>query len=288
MGKKAWLIAGGAAAAIVAVALWETRQSHQDAAPATAHTSVPNQTTARANVPSVAPQSQLKAPPSTPTELKVSKARQFDEYVKAGTPADKFKAYLLAQSCVAHTNMRRAFEMIPPGERTSEVKAQIEAGEFKAGQEAACGDLTDRQIAARIEYVKVAAEAGLPGAAVYLSGEPPFGDATAYETRPDDPAVLEYRRHIVDLIKLAASKGDPWSMVVLSDMYATGQGEVEGPDPVKALEYHFAWRDAMAKAGSKMLPYVDKKTKDLEQGLTVQQIEAAKNAGHIIALGGEK
>lgn len=225
---------------------------------------------------------------SVSPRLNMSKASQFEEYVKRGTPADKFQAYLLAHSCVASTKVRRSFEMIPLGERTAEVKEKIESGEFKADQDAACGDLTDRQILARVDYAKDAAEAGVPGAAIYLSSEPPFGDAATYDTRPDDLAVLEYRRHIVDLIKLAASKGDAASMTVLVNMYATGQGEVEGRDPVKALQYHIAMRDAMAKAGSKMLPYVDRRTKDLEQGLAVEQIESAKRFGHLIALGETK
>ena len=286
MDKKTAVYGTCAVAVAVGIAAWGVGDAQRKSTPiaaqapaATPHASV--------HIPTAVPMSQGMLPPP-PSDSNLSKAQQFDAYAKAGTPADKFMAYRLAQACAMNTNLRRTFEMIPAGERTPELKAKLETGELKANQDAACGNLTDRQLSARTEYVKEAAEAGIPGAAIYLSSEPPFGDATAYETRPDDPAVLEYRRHIVSLIKLAALKGDSWSMVVLSDMYATGQGEVEGRDPAKALEYHIAARDAMANAGSKMLAYVDKKTQDLEQGLPVEQIEAAKKAGHTLALGDGK
>lgn len=288
MGSKTWLIAGCAVAAIVAVALWGTWQSHQDAAPTTVHTSSPNQTTAMANAPSVAPQPQLKAPAPTPTELKVSKAAQFDEYAKANTPTDRFRAYLLAQNCIWAMEHQRNAEMTPPGERNEDVRRQLEGGEFRAKVETACGDLKDTQLLARRKYVEEAAEAGFPMAAIYLSAEGPFGDPRALVDRPNDPAVLQWRSHIVDLLKLAASKGDTAAMTSLSNMYASGSGVIEGRDPVKALEYWAAIWNVQKKTTGKTSPETDQRMEVLSRGLTAEQIEAAKRAGHLLALGGEK
>jgi len=226
-------------------------------------------------------------PRSTPSTSS-SKSTEFNQLVNSGQPADKLKAYMLAQMCVWATEAQRSAEMTPAAERSPEVRKQLDSGEFKAKAAAECGDLSDQQILGRRKYVQEAAEAGVPTAALRLAEEGPFGDLSALVNRPDDPAVLEWRRHTVDLLKLAAKKGDVDAMGSLSNMYATGGGIIEGRDPVKALEYNTAMWEAVKKATGKESAFAGQKIRELSEGLTAEQIEAAKKAGHMIAMGEDK
>lgn len=192
------------------------------------------------------------------------------------------RAYMTAMLCVWPTKEMKQAELTSPGERTASQKAGLASGALKAAADRACGDLTEAQINSRRQHMEVAAEAGVPQAALYLVQEGPFGDVTALDTRPDDPAVLAWRARMVDLFKLAASKGDVMSMQSLSNMYFDGVGIVDKPDPVLALQYQTAAQLVYkAQSGRNAIPPFLRKR--LTQSLTAEQIAAADAAGGLIA-----
>ena len=56
-----------------------------------------------------------------------------------------------------------------------------------------CGPMTERERQARLDYLAIALEAGVRGAAEAFLEAGPFGDPSALQTRPDDPLVKEWK-----------------------------------------------------------------------------------------------
>lgn len=104
----------------------------------------------------------------------------------------------------------------------------------------ACQDLSGLDLALRLPLLELAAAEGLPEAAVHLINEGPFGDPTALEHRPNDPAVVAWRTRMIDLLLLAASNGDVAALSSLANQYATGGGIIGKQDPALALSYEVA------------------------------------------------
>lgn len=213
-----------------------------------------------------------------------SKAKEFDHLTKSSSPKDYFQAYMLAQACIWSRESQRDAEMTPQANRDADTQRQLDSGALELQSKTACGDLSDEQLAQRQSYLAKAAEAGVPMAALRLSAEGPFGDPSALITRPDDPAVLEWRKHVVELLKLATTKGDISAMESLSNMYFSGTGVVEGRDPAKALQYQTAMWEAWKNSTGKISPFAERRINELSTGLTPEQVEAAKQAGQLLAM----
>lgn len=84
--------------------------------------------------------------------------------------------------------------------------------------------------------------------------------------------MLEWRKHIVSLLQLAAEKGDVNAMGSLSNMYASGTGVIEGRDPVKALQYQTAMWEAWKKTTGNTSPFAEQRMNELSQGLTAEKL----------------
>lgn len=56
-----------------------------------------------------------------------------------------------------------------------------------------CSSMTERERLSRLDYLAIAAKAGVRGSAVAFAKEGPFGDPTALKTRPSDPLVQEWK-----------------------------------------------------------------------------------------------
>lgn len=77
----------------------------------------------------------------------------------------------------------------------------------KQGETALCSTMTERQRLSRLDYLAIAAKAGVPIAAVSFAREGPFGDPSALKTRPDDPLVKEWKALAVAQLTTAAEAG---------------------------------------------------------------------------------
>lgn len=213
-----------------------------------------------------------------------SLSEEFAKLVDTGSPIDAFHAYDIATRCAESQADEKAAEMQAPGERSAETNAALKDGTFRATTVANCGDLTSAQVADRVKYLTQAANAGVPMAALRLVEQGPWGDQTALTTRPDDPAVLEWRRQMVGLIELAAGKGDYAAMDSLSTMYRTGSGILGERDPGKALMYATAKWEAYQQATGRTSAFAKQEVSQLAAGLTPQEAAAATTAGHQFAI----
>ena len=213
-----------------------------------------------------------------------SLAAKFSALAGTGDPADAFRAYDLATRCAESQADERAAERQALGERSAETVAALNDGTFKAASTTYCGDLSSAQIADRTKYLKQAAEAGVPMAAIRLVEQGPWGDPSALTTRPNDPAVLEWRRQMVGLIEFAASKGDYAAMDSLSTMYRTGSGVLGERDPGKALMYATAKWEAYRQATGRTSAYATQEVSQLASALSPQEASAATTAGQQFAL----
>lgn len=211
-------------------------------------------------------------------------ADEFARLVASDDPADAFRAYDMAARCVESQADERAAEMQAPGERSPETAAALAAGTFKSATVASCGDLTGAQLRDRLKYLRLAADAGVPMAAIWLVEEGPWGDPSALFTRPDDPAVLEWRKQMVGLIELAAGKGDYAAMDSLSSMYQTGSGILGVRDPAKALTYAVAKWETYRRATGRTSGFAAQEVSRLAGALPSQAASAAIAAGQQFAL----
>lgn len=208
----------------------------------------------------------------------------FERLVGTGEPADAFRAYDLAARCAESKADEKAAELQAPGERSAETTAALKDGSFKAAAASNCGNLTSAQVDSRVRYLRQAAEAGVPIAAIRLVEYGPWGDPTALATRPNDPAVLEWRHEMLGLIELAAGKGDYAAMDSLSTMYGTGTGLLGERDPGKALMYATAKWEAYRQATGLTSAFVSQEVAQLARALTPRAASAAAAAGHEFAV----
>lgn len=218
------------------------------------------------------------------TAVRPSLGDEFERLVGTGDPADAFRAYDLATRCAESKADETAAGLQAPGERSAETIAALKDGSFKATTAANCENLTNAQIDGRVKYLRQAAEAGVAMAAIRLVEYGPWGDPTALATRPNDPAVLEWRHEMVGLIELAASKGDYAAMDSLSTMYRTGSGLLGERDPGKALIYATAKWEAYRQATGRTSAFASQEVSQLASALTPRAASAAAAAGREFAM----
>lgn len=231
--------------------------------------------------------------PPTPAQRSVERATtsprpslgdEFNRLVGTGDPTDAFRAYDLATRCAESRADEKAAELQAPGERSAETIAALKDGSFRVETAANCENLTSTQIDDRVKYLRQAAEAGVSMAAIRLVEYGPWGDPTALATRPNDPAVLEWRHEMVGLIELAAGKGDYAAMDSLSTMYRTGSGLLGERDPGKALMYATAKWEAYRQATGRTSAFAAQEVSQLASALTPQAASAATAAGREFAV----
>jgi hypothetical protein len=213
-----------------------------------------------------------------------SLGRDFEELIATHNPNDAFKAYNLAMGCVWAMQSEKSAELQAPGERSAETVAALKEGSFAVKTAKACGDLTLAQLDRRLKLLEDAAKAGVPMAALRMAGEGPWGDPQALVDRPNDPAVLEWRERVTDLIILAARKGDPSSMTSLSNMYSSGVGVIGKSDQVKALEWNVALWELNKQTTGRVSPSAEQSFQRLSAGLSQKQIMEATQIGQQIAM----
>jgi hypothetical protein len=92
----------------------------------------------------------------------------------------------------------------------------------------------------RIDYLTIAARAGIARAAIAQVSEGPFGDRSALKTRPNDPMVQEWKAQVQDqLARIAEEQADVGVLSYLSAMRMVGSDVFE-KDPALAYRYGVA------------------------------------------------
>ena len=208
-----------------------------------------------------------------PTAVVPDRASEFHKLVATGKPADAFAAYMLASNCIWARGEFGEDPNLPPEQRKPPAVRINEA----------CGNLTASEIGSRFKYVKQAAEAGVPLAAIQLVAEGPNGNRQILYEKPNDPAVLAWREDMTALIELAAQKGDYTAMSSLANMYENGTGVVGKPDYPKALQYATAMWEVYQKTTGRLSPFAAAELVKLEKAMTPEQAIAAREAGIALA-----
>jgi hypothetical protein len=103
-----------------------------------------------------------------------------------------------------------------------------------------CAGMTERERQNRLDYLTIAARAGVTGAAESFMEEGPFGDKSALRTRPDDPLVREWKDTVrTQMTRAAESGADLGALLVWQHAVSAGSDAVD-KDPALAYRYSLA------------------------------------------------
>jgi hypothetical protein len=244
--RPAVLLALGALGLAAAGVLVWIRMAADDAAlragPAPASASAPPRPAAVEPVAAGGPRTQAPSPvPAGEPSLQA----QIDRLLATHDPRDAYRAYRLVADCAAfNANGDRIIfdeqELARPKRDALPGFRAMSEGE-KRHDTQLCAGMTERERQNRLDYLAIAARAGVPGAAVDFAGEGPFGDKSALATRPDDPLVKEWKATARAQLSQAAESGtDSGALQVMASDSLNG---IDFNDGKVALTYRYrlAW-----------------------------------------------
>lgn len=196
----------------------------------------------------------------------LTKSQQIDLLIKSGEPAKAFVAYTLIRACVES--------------REQEVHAIQDPKWAKARHwtppPAACGDITQGQIASRMQPLNLAADAGVHGAAGAVALEGPDGFGWTQFT--PEAVVAAFNERYKTQVQAGIRSGDITSLATAYAWYQ--QGGVDGDaNPAKALEFAVAWNEASIAQAGKPARYISDMLDALKASLTPEQVRKAEAAG---------
>jgi hypothetical protein len=170
---------------------------------------------------------------------------QIERLLATHDPADAYRAYRLVADCAAF-NLNHDRIIFDEDDILKNWKGDTMPG-FRAMTEdekrhdaRLCSGLTERERQSRLDYLAIAAKAGVPGAAVSFAIEGPFGDPSALETRPGDPLVQAWKATAISQLTHAAEdEADLNAIRYLADQYDNGSA-LTGRNPLLAYRYRAA------------------------------------------------
>lgn len=185
-----WLLGALSAAAMVATLLtWQDTRSDRDDA---VGLSLPTAATRPVQAPTGP---KLGAFPMPPDEVPLTE--QVLRLMATQDPAKIYLAYRLLSGCdefnkehdrltFDEAELKNAKPGYVPGFRGMNEREKLHDAKL-------CRGMTERERLSRLDYLAIAAKAGVPGSAVAFVKEGPFGDPSALKTRPSDPLVQEWK-----------------------------------------------------------------------------------------------
>jgi hypothetical protein len=239
MRRERWMLGMPLAAALMAafVAGMLARRGPAESTASTAAAAPAMPLRALATVPAqpgrpVVPSAEADAP---------SLAEQVERLVAAHDPGKAFEAWRLLSECAAFNSGHERLIVDPAANRHPE-PGQIPGlrGMTDAEKRAAsrlCDGMTERQRQSRLDYLAIAARAGVPGAALAFAREGPFGDPGALKTRPSDPLVREWKAQAAGLLARAAEQGDDIGALIYMADESVGGSDVVDRNPLLAFRY---------------------------------------------------
>jgi hypothetical protein len=162
----------------------------------------------------------------------VSLTQQVDGLMVTHDPAKAYLAYRLLADCAEFNKEhdRLTFDQAVlkkpkpgylPGFRGLTEREKLDETKL-------CNGMTERERQIRLDYLAIAAKAGVTAAAVAFAQEGPFGDPTALTTRPSDPLVREWKAlAIAQLTSAAEAGGELLAMNYLIGQYGSGSDIAE-------------------------------------------------------------
>lgn len=169
---------------------------------------------------------------------------QVERLLATRNPHDAYRAYRLVADC-ASFNLNHD-RIIFDQEELKHWKGDSLPGfrgmteDEKRHDAKLCSGLTERERQSRLDYLAIAVQAGVPGAAVDFALEGPFGDPSALQTRPGDPLVQAWKATASSQLTRAAESGtDQAALMYLASQYA-GDSALLDKNPLLAYRYQIA------------------------------------------------
>jgi hypothetical protein len=170
---------------------------------------------------------------------------QVERLLATRKPEDAYRAYRLVADCASfNLNQDR---IIFDEEEVKHPKPGALPGframteEEKHHDARLCSGMTERERQSRLDYLAIAARAGVSGAAVNFATEGPFGDPSALQTRPGDPLVQAWQATAsAQLTQAAEVDADVSAIQYLWQAHADG-AVLGAKNPLLAYRYFAAW-----------------------------------------------
>lgn len=195
---------------------------------------------------------------------------QLNEIASSKKPEDVFKTYRILAACYHADRSSKSLNATPLDERDSNKNKEIAMNQrvLKLCQGVSYSDMTHR-----LNLLESAIKAKVRGAASLYYLEGPFGDNNALETRPNDPAVVAWKKQAIAQLEAAAEAGDSDTFIHLILIHTLG--EITEKDPVKVYTYTIA-QHAVQELESKAQPYSQNYLAFLRKDLSPAQIAQAE------------
>ena len=166
---------------------------------------------------------------------------QIDRLVASNDPNNVYKAYALIRDCAEFNRHqdRAIFDVAEVATKHNVLPWRAMTGDEKRLNTVLCSQMTERTRLSRIDYLAAAAKGGVPGAAIEMADQGPFGDPSALNSRPDDPIVQEWKRTVMEQLSRHAEEGDSGVLAYLWAREAT-DNPLTGRNPSLAYRYLLA------------------------------------------------
>jgi hypothetical protein len=245
-GRTAGLLALGVLGLAAAGLLAWRQMAADDAALLAVPTPAAAVAAPRAAAASAAPAGKAAPPaPALPKDDTLPLQAQIERLLATHDPEDAWRAYWLVANCAAFNANGDRIVFAP--EELEHRKADTLPG-FRAMTEdekrhdaRLCAGMTERERQNRLDYLTVAARAGVSGAAVEFASVGPFGDKSALTTRPDDPLVKEWKTTARALMSAAAESGTDFSALQFWASDNFNGSDYNDRNPALAYRYAVAW-----------------------------------------------
>lgn len=214
---------------------------------------------------------------------------QVDRLIASRDPVKAYAAFTLINDCATYNrdHDRMVYDLAEVQSKRSMLPFRAMTDAEKHHDALLCAGMSERMRLSRIDYLAIAAKAGVRGAAIQMAQEGPFGDPSALLSRPDDPLVQEWKRTVLDQLTNSAESGDMGTLAYLWAKEVMGD-PITGKHPALAYRYVVAqgliMRDLMGPddLGAAMYGPDGGLARDIE-GLTTEQRAAELAAAQRIA-----
>jgi hypothetical protein len=167
-------------------------------------------------------------PPAVPgMPLEASLSEQVDRLLATHDPENALAAYLLLSHCDEFNRLHdrlMSVEAVTNGhankDKVFDYRGMTESE--KQHDKMLCSPMTERMRQSRIDYLAVAAKAGVAGGSRLFAQEGPFGDRSALTSRPDDLLVQEWKKTARAQLMRDAETGDSQALEYLWIQNITG------------------------------------------------------------------
>ena len=180
--------------------------------------------------------------PLPDTDLPLS--AQVERLLATHDPAEAFHAYWLVVDCAAfnadHDRLLFDKDELKRWKGDALPGVRLMSEREKRREARLCRGMTERERQARLDYLAIALEAGVPGAATAFANAGPFGDPSALRTRPDDPLVKEWKATARAALARAADSGTDIGALHVWASYNQVGSDITQKNPAVAYPYMLA------------------------------------------------